>query len=144
VHALRAPALSGGDGGIEDWSQGLMVSFVDYEQTTPTLTATIVDSENMPVPGQSISSILLTLYDEDTLQIINSRDHQSVLAGDVTVDINGVLMWVLEPADMVILNDDLAEEPHVGLFEISWTAAGKSRVIRLPMRIFVRNLGEVI
>jgi hypothetical protein len=144
VPALRAQALSRGDEWAEDWGARLMLTFLTQEQTTPTLNANIVDSDEVPVPGTTLTSIALTLYDEDTGAIINNRDHESVLAGDVTVDTNGLLTWVLEQADTPILNDKLREEPHVALFEIAWTAAGKLRAIRLPMRIYVRNLGEVV
>ncbi|MGH7391435.1 MAG: hypothetical protein ACREM3_18540 [Candidatus Rokuibacteriota bacterium] len=113
------------------------------ERTTPTFTTTLLDAASLPVPGTSLQSILLTLYDVASGSIINSRNLQSVLGGDVTVDALGLLIWVLKELDTVIVNDALAEEEHIALFEIRWLVAGSPRVMREDVSITVRNLARV-
>jgi hypothetical protein len=86
--------------------------------------ASLVDETGVPVPAASLSSLTLTLYDQRTDTIINSRDAQDVLnVNGVTVDANGLLTWTVLPADNPIVTRGTAEETHVALFE--WTFGSK-------------------
>ena len=84
----------------------------------------------------SVDSCSLTLYDLETLAIINSRDGVNVLS-DVS---EGVLTFKLTAADNVIVNGDGREfERHIVLLEYAeGTTVGKKEI-----SILVRALDKV-
>lgn len=93
--------------------------FTVPEQTTQKYTGTLKDENGAAIPGSALTTLTLTLYEASTHQIINSRNAQNVLnLNGVTVDSNGVLTWIMAPADNAHLGQ-AQRELHVALFE--WT-----------------------
>jgi hypothetical protein len=91
------------------------------EHSTASYSCTLLDHTNQPIPGPALSSLTLTLYDRVSDAVLNGRDNQDVLnANDVTVDGNGVLTWLLQPADTAMHDSTLGSEVHVALFTITW------------------------
>lgn len=118
--------------------------FVVLERTTAVYSATIKDEGGVAIPASSLSALTLTLYAQESGSIINTRDGQDILnANDVTVDEDGLLTWVMQPADNAMSSTTEAGlERHVALFEWSYgplgAYAGKQEVL-----IHVRNLQKV-
>jgi len=85
--------------------------------------ATLLDKAGTPIPLTSIVSAELTLYDAETLAIINGRDSQDVLNNnDVTIDpALGTLIWEGRAEDTPVLSEVIAPggvERHIALFEV--------------------------
>ena len=93
------------------------------EKTTPKITAVIKDEAGTPIPGTSLVTLTLTLYnmsEPPTHAIINSRSAQNVLnVNGVTVDAEGNLAWQLASADTAMQNSALSKEAHRA--EFRWT-----------------------
>jgi hypothetical protein len=108
------------------------------EQTTARYTAKLVDETGAVVPGSTLSSLTLLLYDKATGQILNSRNNQNVLnMNGVAVDETGNLVWILSPSDNAIITDTLTTEVHVAVFTGRW---GAGKEITHDIAITVRNL----
>lgn len=115
------------------------------EKTLAKYTATVKDEAGAAIAAASLTTLTLTLYDVDTLTIINSRTAQNVLnTNNVTVDSDGLLTWLIQPADNAIVGTRRRAnqyEKHVALFEYTWssgTKASKHEVI-----LEVRQLNKV-
>mgnify|MGYP000934557076 CR=1 len=110
------------------------------EGSSARYTATLLDHQTLPLSGNTLTSLHLTLYDKSSNTIINSRDHQGVLnANGVTVNSTGGLVWTLTPNDNVMLSNTAAVETHIALFEWAWpTGAGKQEVL-----IQVQNIRRI-
>lgn len=112
------------------------------ERTSSQYTAQLLDELGGAVPASSLSTLVLTLYDRVTNAIINSRNQQNVLnTNGVTIDASGNITWSITPADNVILNDALAVEMHVALFEATW--AGGTKGCKHKVVIPVQNMARV-
>jgi hypothetical protein len=110
------------------------------EQTTPRVQATITAEDGRtPLPGSVLSTLTLTLYADDGDEtIINSRNQQNVLqTNGVTVDEFGTLLWVLQSADLAILDSLLPYERHIALIEWTWPTdkAGKAECVFVVRRV---------
>ena len=91
------------------------------EQKSGTYRAQIVDENKQPISANVLTSYTLTLYDLQSGGFINGRNKQNVLnANQVTVDLNGNVVWIWLPADMTIINAARTVEEHVALFEAKW------------------------
>jgi hypothetical protein len=113
------------------------------ERTTPLYTATLVDEDGAIIPGSTLTTLVLTHYNLATDAILNSRDAQNVLnANNVTVSELGILEWVLQPLDTLIVDDTLCLETHVALFEFTWNSG--ARVGKHEIRYEVRNYEQVL
>lgn len=116
------------------------------EGTSPQYTATLKDeATNLPVPLADITSLTLTLYDLESLNIINLRDEQNILnANNVTVHAtSGLLTWQTQPEDNVIVDTTLdthAKEVHIALFEWELT---NGRVGRKEVQLDIVQLDKV-
>ena len=89
------------------------------------------------VPASALTSLTLTLYDQVTGAVINSRSGQNVLnANGVTVDASGNLAWTLSPLDSPILTAELAIETHIALFQATWNGglSGCNHEVSLPVK----------
>jgi hypothetical protein len=86
------------------------------ERTTQKYSFTLQDEDAASIPGPSLDTCTLTLYDLASEAIINSRDHVDIKAN---VDGAGRLTFTFTPADNQVLDDSHGFEPHVALFE--WT-----------------------
>jgi hypothetical protein len=103
-----------------------------HEGSTAVYTAAITDPDGSTVPGSAFSAVFLTLYDETTKEIINSRHDQNVLnANNVTVDGNGLLTWHLQPEDTIMINTALKGEWHTALLVFEWTTGRHTHRFRM-------------
>ncbi len=121
------------------------IFFPIFERTSGRYQAQLVSSDGVtPLPGTLLQTLRLTLYviaqDDLTLTIVNGRNKQSVLnQADVTVSVEGLLTWTLQPADTTLVDPTLPFERHLALFEWTWAGgAGKQEVI-----VIVYNLRRV-
>lgn len=108
-----------------------------YEETSAEYSATLKDEDSAVIPLADLTTLTLTLYDERTAAIINSRTAQNVLnLNNVTVHAtSGLVTWEIQPADNVIIDLTLRHgqsEPHVAQFDFTWdtgTKAGRHIVV---------------
>ena len=109
------------------------------ERDTPTLRATIVDNAVPPaaIPGSSLGTLLLTIYDAHTLAIVNSRD-----AVDIKANVNesGALEFQLDSADMAMVTATRKSERRRILLE--WTYDVDHRG-SYEMELVVENVAQV-
>jgi hypothetical protein len=81
------------------------------------------------IPAASLSSLTLTLIDDATGAVINSRSGQNVLnVNGVTVDSSGNLAWAMSPADNPIVAATLPHgraELHLATFAWTWAGGAK-------------------
>jgi len=111
------------------------------ESSTARLTAVVEDETETAIPGASLDTLTLHLYDQTselaspgtTDAVINGRYKQNILnANGCTVDSSGGLAMVFTPADNQIVNTGKSTERHVALFEYTYAAglkAGKEEVL---------------
>lgn len=118
------------------------------ERGTFVYQANLVDQDGASVPGSSLDSLTLTLFDVDTAVILNSRSSQDVLnTNGVTVDGEGLLTWVSSAADnpLVTLTETDGTvrryECHQAMFVATYAAG--TRVWRREVTIYVKNLAKV-
>lgn len=113
-------------------------AFAAKERSSYQFRAELKDENKAAIPVASLESLTLTLTDERTNVVINSRASQNVLnANNVTVDANGVLIWSLQPEDNAIINTRLQMgevESHFAVFK--WKLLnGKQGVHSLYIRV---------
>lgn len=119
-----------------------MAAFNVPEQTSALYTATLVDETGAVVPGTSLLTLTLTLYDKTTGGILNSRNAQNVLnANGVTIDANGLVSWTIAPADSLIITNTNDVETHIALFQATW--GGGAKALKFEVTLLVKNLGMV-
>lgn len=110
------------------------------EKASAQYTATLKDQNTTPIPGGNLTSLTLTLYDVTTGTILNSRNAQDVLnKNNVTVDGNGLLTWLVQPADTAIVDPSRLGETHCAL----WTFVYNGWTGRHRVEMYVRNLTKV-
>jgi hypothetical protein len=97
-----------------------------------------------PIASGMLLTLTLTLVDEVTRSVINSRDAQNVLnANGVTVDVTGgtgVLTWILSNSDNVFVRD--APPPAYGEIErheavFAWTWQENSVTYEGERKVFI-------
>jgi hypothetical protein len=111
------------------------------ESSTAQLTAVVEDETGTAIPGVSLDSMTLHLYNQKTElaspgttdAVINGRYNQNILnANGGTVDSSGRLVMVFTPADNQIIDTGKSTERHVALFGFTYAAglkAGKEEVL---------------
>ena len=109
------------------------------ERSSAKVTFTLKDENGSVVPGSSLTTFTLTLYPTtDSTTTINSRNDQNVLnVNGVTVDSQGVVIWLVDPADNAIIDTDLTVENHIALFEWTW---GSGKAGRHEILMTIQNL----
>lgn len=98
------------------------------ENSTAKFTCTLEDENGDGVAPGDLESLLLTLYDQASGDIINSRDGQDVFnENGVTLEEDGSLTWIMEPDDNPIVGEVLSgkTERHVALFEWIYGLSGE-------------------
>lgn len=112
------------------------------EATSGQYTATIRDETAAVLPLSLITAATLTLYAPTSpVTVINSRSAQDVLnANGVTIDEDGLLTWMITPADTAISDATLDTERHVALFHFTW---GGDKGAWHEVVLIVRNLVQV-
>ena len=98
------------------------------ERQTATVTFTLRDQAAAAVPSAQLTTALITLYDQRTQTVINSRNAQNVLnLNNVAMhDTSGVVTWTVQIADQAIQNAQLEVEKHIALFSFTWSAGAKA------------------
>lgn len=106
------------------------------------ITRRFVDTLGNAIPGAALSELSLTLYEDASKTILNNADHVNILNnGRGTVDNNGKLVILLEPADAPIIDDSVLEEWHVALVE--WNYNNGLSTGRAELAFRVRNMALV-
>jgi hypothetical protein len=121
-------------------------SIVDVlEQTTPRYTAILTDAQGQPIAAAALSTLTLFLYviktDGTTAYIRGALGApQNILnANNVTVDVNGNLVWALQTPDTTFVETNLPFERHLALF--TWTTPTITG--RHELHLIVKNLQEI-
>ena len=100
-----------------------------WERSSGRLSMVLRDENSAPVLKADVTSLTLTLYDQATRAIINSRRAQPVLdANDVTMGASdGLITWAVSPADM---HCSSSGQPavHIAQFTCRWAAGAKEHV----------------
>ena len=108
------------------------------EGTTAIYSTTLVDEDSVAIGGAQVTVMTLTYYDVETNQILNSRDEQNVLnTNNVTLSAGGVLEWLLQSGDTVIIDDRKELERHKALFTWLW---GSDRIGRHEIEFDCENV----
>jgi len=95
------------------------------ERATALLTATLRDLDGTAIPLAALDAVTLTLVDQVSGAVINSRLKQSVLnENGGTVNASGGLTLRLDPNDMVLVDSSKDFEWHTALVEWEWDVAG--------------------
>jgi hypothetical protein len=106
------------------------------QETTGKYTATIVDEDGNGISSADITTAVMTLYDTQTEDIINTRDAQDILnANGVTIDTSGNLEWIWDPEDMPILHSVRKPEVHTALIKITWDSGAKQLYHEVSFRV---------
>jgi hypothetical protein len=109
------------------------------ERATARLTCTLTEEDG--VTGFQPTTLVLTLYDDRTGAIINSREALNVLNANIgTVSSEGAVALLFTPADMAVVGG-VPYETHVALLE--WTWSGGTKAGRHEIVFVVRNLAKV-
>lgn len=100
---------------------GMDPGFVEGETTQITFTITEAGSGLVP------TNLWVTIYDEATGTIINSRSRVALSPVPTYVSPAGVLTFNLDAADCVLLNTDTVKhsEVHRIIFEFNWLAGAR-------------------
>ena len=101
------------------------------EATTAQYMATLTDEAGVAIPSADLTTLTLTLYNESTAAIINSRDAQSVLNanGGTMHATSGLLTMIFAVADNPIVDTSLTHgqtETHIAMFKFTWNAGAKA------------------
>lgn len=91
------------------------------EKGTPKITGVIRDDAKIGIPGGSLTTLILTLYDELSGTLLGSRPAGQDILGTNggSVDGSGNFALQLTSADMAIVDSIRPEEVHIALVE--WT-----------------------
>jgi len=108
------------------------------EGATGILAFTVQDEDGVAIPGSSLDTCTLTLYDQRSREIINTQEDTDIKA---LVNESGVGSVELAPADTAIVNQRRALEVHVAL--IQWTYDGGAKAGKHEILHTVRNLAKV-
>lgn len=99
------------------------------ERVTAEITTTVTNQAGTGIPGSSLTTLTLTLYDKKTGEVINSVSGTDILnTGRGSIDESGVLTLTLEPEDMPVVDSDLKAgniEHHVALIVWTWDSGDK-------------------
>jgi hypothetical protein len=117
------------------------------EEQTGTLTGIIQDDAGNPLGAADLDSLTLTLTDQITSEVINSRLRQDVLnTNDVTLDSLGNLSWSIQTDDNIIVSEISVPgtiERHEILFEWRWDTVKYSNTLYYFDVIQVNEIGSV-
>jgi hypothetical protein len=98
------------------------ISTAIAERTTRILSGTLLDETNTPIPGSSLTTATFTLYDLESLRVINSRTDVDIKAN---INGSGALSLELLPADNIIVRQPRPQEVHVALIEFTYSSGTK-------------------
>jgi hypothetical protein len=98
-----------------------------WQGTRRVVSMTVSDTDGVVIPLASMTTITLTLSDEKTGAIINSRDAQSILNvnGGAFHATSGLLSIIFTPADNVLVGTKPVER-HRALVEFTYASGTKA------------------
>ena len=106
------------------------------QKSTPVLRAVLQDENDTGVPAASLTEVKGWLYDQTKKSVIASFSDRNLLnANNCTIDASGNLVLSLLAAEMVLLNEDAAEETHVLQLKWSWSSGNKVAFGRILFRV---------
>ena len=112
------------------------------ENASARFTGVLKDEGGSTIPAASLTTLTLTIYDQATGAVINSRNDVSILnANGGVVDGSGNLVMQFDPADNAIQDATKILEPHIWLFEWSWLSG--ARAGRQEVLVKVLNMVKV-
>lgn len=115
------------------------------EKSTPVYKTVLKDENKSAIASGDLTSLTLTLYNEDDDAIINNRNAQDVLnANNVTVDSSGNLEWKIQTADTAIQGSGIGTneiENHIALFHYKWDSGNQEDYHEVVLPII--NLNKV-
>lgn len=115
------------------------------EGTTGLYSFALVDEEDEGIDGSFLTTLTLTLYDGESLTVVNNRQDQDILnANDGSIEtdpgppLTTTVTVELQPADTVILNEHRVKEYRVLSFRWTWDSG--RRVGRHVVQFGVENV----
>lgn len=118
--------------------------YILEEKETAQYQLTLKDQDGVVIPNTALSTATLTYFLDDTpATIINGRNAQDILGGvggsganNVTFDVNGLMKWSIQTADLAISDTNKHIEKHIARFDVTTT---NGVVLRKEIVINVRN-----
>ena len=107
------------------------------EGTSPRLIGTVRDGAGIAKPGAQLTTLTVTLYNQETGLVINGRQDFDIKP---FVDGAGVLTWDMDIADQPIMDDSKVSEVHVALVKCTYPT---NKGFKQEVRFTVRNLAQV-
>lgn len=90
------------------------------EGSTRWYTFKLKKEDGTPMPGSSLTHIYATLYEAASQTVINGRSGTvDYLGTEMTVDVDGVYLWEMKPADNVYVGSGV-KEVHRLVLKIMW------------------------
>ena len=129
-------------------SEALVTSFFDPESpgvrrtmwagTTGTYSVVLKDQTGTRIPDTAFSAITLTLVDEESATVLNTRSAQDVLnLNDCTINAVGEFVWHIQTADTPTVDATKRVEYHRAIFRFVFdTGDGEEvvqRIVRIPI-----------
>lgn len=118
------------------------------ERSTFVYTAILKDEDGNPVELAAIDSLTLTIIEEESGDVVNSRNAQDVLNNNnVTLHAStGLLTWNVQVLDTAIVNTETpygSFETHIATFTIAWTDGAEEKQMHREIFLKVKNLRSV-
>lgn len=111
------------------------------ELTTPLYQLTLLDDEGAVITD--VDSLVLTFYDRESGDAINSRNEQDALNANDVVFSGGVISWRLQLDDTIVIDAGNEHELRIALWEWTYSPAGETLSGKHVARMRVRNLEKV-
>ena len=112
------------------------------EKSTALVRFTVKDVAGNVIPGSSLTTLTVTLYNDRNKNPINGRDDTDILGvNGGSVDANGLGVWKMEELDNQIMQDGPTTEDHTALFK--WTYNVPVDTGYHQVRLRVKNLAKV-
>lgn len=111
------------------------------EKSTAVLSFVVKDEDGNAIPGTSLTTLTITLYNDRDASIINSRNDTDILGTNGgSVDANGNGKWKMEELDNAIVQDGLTKEDHTALFKWTYNTGADTgyHQVRLPVANLVK------
>lgn len=112
------------------------------EGATTRLSGVLVDDAGDPLPGSTLTTFRLTIYNQDTGQTVLVNDRDILNTNNATVDEDGNVVVLLAPADVLVQGASLPYERHTCLFTWTWGTT-PVKTGRAELVLVHRNLAKV-
>ena len=99
------------------------------EQSTAFYSFSLVDENDTAIAASTLEALTLTLTDDATGAVINSRSSQDVLnTNGVAANAQGHVSWEMSPADNAIVGSPVPDtgEGHTAVFRWTWDSGTRS------------------